>query len=202
MPFVPPVRAPRTLFALTLLTVSVALSTIFTAGCSGDATSNSSGSGAFGLGATASSSFAVATTSDLCKPLCTRTSSCNADVDQETCLAHCENKLEVDGKRADFVNGVVACWNTLDCREVLSSSGLSDCVEEAAAAIAPSDAAKSFCSDLEASLSKCEATLAKATCLDLTKIYADVTIEQARKCTEKSCANLLTCISATLGLNE
>jgi hypothetical protein len=182
---------------------SFAVALIFAAGCSGGESSNSSPAGLTAAGSGSSSSSAsAATTSDLCKPLCTRTSSCDTDVDSETCIARCESKLKIDGKRSEFVNGVVACWNKLDCSEVLSANGLGDCVEEAAVTIVPTDTAKAFCNNLEDSLTKCDTGLAKAKCLDLTKIYADVTLDKAKKCTEKSCSNILPCVYATLDLSE
>ncbi|HVH46240.1 MAG TPA: hypothetical protein VM925_28055 [Labilithrix sp.] len=152
-------------------------------------------------GATGSSSAAAAASGDaFCETYCQKINSCDSSSDVQTCTATCSDTLDstIDKLRSDVLAGVQACWDKSDCRQVLGGERLIDCVDETAVSTTPSAAAKSFCDALAAGLDKCDAGIDRADCLETSKVYSDEALEQAAKCTSKSCSTIMDCVNATL----
>jgi len=158
------------------------------------------GGGDNGNGSNAASSSQAASSADFCKTFCGRITTCDKSIDEETCAANCTNDLKLEAMRGDYVTKIVACWNKLSCAEVLETGSLGSCRDEALAMMTPSETASAFCGELEKNLAKCDVSLEKAQCLNLSKSRTDATIEKAKKCGDKSCSNIMPCISATFDI--
>ncbi len=160
-------------------------------GCSSSTTTTSSG---------AASSAASADPTDLCSTVCSRNAACDSSVDAETCTKKCQNDGGgVRRYRADLVQAVASCYQTADCKQVLSSNGLSSCVDDAAVSVAPTAATRSFCDAFESAAIKCDSTLDHAKCLGLMKLFSDDTLQGATHCFDKSCSTMSACLDAELG---
>ena len=138
-----------------------------------------------------------------CSGLCGRVHSCDNTQDEQTCADSCTNTNAaiLPKLRGDVVSATETCIENKDCATVLGSNFVSVCVSQAAASIAPSQQAMSFCQSLSAADTKCGATLDMASCLDTVKIYSDSTISEGGACTQKACTDIDACLSATFDLS-
>jgi hypothetical protein len=152
--------------------------------------------------ATASSSAAAASAvaGSFCESYCRKINECDSSSDVQTCTETCDDSVTstLEKLRPEITTEVRTCWDRSDCRQVLAGERLRECVEEAAVSTAPNASAKSFCDAFAAGLDKCDARIDRANCLALTKVYNDATLEQAKKCTSKSCSAIVNCVDATL----
>jgi hypothetical protein len=138
---------------------------------------------------------------DFCAVQCDRLNGCDASKDVSTCVNSCKNANagSLPKYRNDVVSMVEGCVGKKDCRTVLSSSFVTTCVSEAVASISPSEAAASFCSELEAAQTKCGRTVEHAACLDVVAPFGDATIAEAAACASKACSAITDCLTAALG---
>jgi hypothetical protein len=174
----------------TVLATALALVSLPAMGCSSETASASS----------STTAAAAAEPGSFCDAYCQKRSECDRSEDLQTCTESCSTKLSspIAKLRADVTSEAIRCWRGSDCRQVLGGNRLEECVDEAAVSASPSPAAKSFCDALGDGLSKCDSGLDRADCLSATKVYSDATIEQAKKCTTKSCSTIMDCVNATL----
>ncbi|HVJ89453.1 MAG TPA: hypothetical protein VM580_06585 [Labilithrix sp.] len=147
-----------------------------------------------------SASTAASTPESFCQSFCTRYSECDSSSDVQTCSETCAETVSLTTKkmRPDVVEELLSCWNGSDCRQVLGEGRFRECLDEAAVGAAPTATTKSFCDALGASLDKCDSKLDRAQCLESAKVYSDARLEQAKKCTTKSCGSIMDCVDATL----
>lgn len=142
---------------------------------------------------------AAATPGSFCEAFCQKISSCDTSEDLQTCTESCEGKIgsAIQKLRSDVASETMTCWEKSDCRKVLDGDRLGECLEEATVSASPSPAAKAFCDALANGLGKCDSGLDRAQCLTTAKVYSEETIEQAKKCSTKTCSNILPCVDAT-----
>jgi len=104
--------------------------------------------------------------------------------------------------RPDVMESARACYGGSDCKDVLSGKRLSECVDEAAVSVAPSDSTKRFCDALIEGGRRCDVSFDRAKCLGGMKLFSDETMGAATKCTQKSCSAMGDCLDAELDLGE
>ncbi|HEY0709574.1 MAG TPA: hypothetical protein VGG33_22375 [Polyangia bacterium] len=141
--------------------------------------------------------------SQFCTSLCTRQNSCDSTRDVQTCTNQCKNNLAVSFPklRGEVVNMVSTCTTQKDCKTILLAADvvLDTCSREAAASLAPTATATSFCDAVIAAQNKCTMTAVdRAACLELAKRANDPALEEAKKCSTKACADIVPCLDAAL----
>jgi hypothetical protein len=137
-----------------------------------------------------------------CGRYCDRVSSCDNAKDNQTCSDACSNQnaATVPKLRGDVVDLISKCLDSEDCKTVLSTNVVGTCANEAAAQVAPSTTATTFCDAYASSSTKCgTGSRDKAQCLTRAKLYNDVTLAKAKDCTSKACSDVDTCVDAALG---
>jgi hypothetical protein len=174
----------RAFFALSLLTVAVGCTATVVPG-SGPGTDT--------------------TTADLatfCQDYCTRINTCDATSQLATCTSSCSsaNSTAFLTIRPDVITLVDQCIAAKDCKGLLSSTVVSSCSKDAAAAVAASDAANKLCDAVAASDTKCERTPDRAGCLENAKPYTDETLTAAKSCVDKACGDVTSCLMANLAV--
>jgi hypothetical protein len=163
------------------------------AACSdgGGGNGNGNGSGSGSSGGTAA----------VCSALGQKANACNAAVSEMTTAAACEDQFGalLSKLRADVASSIESCIQASDCTHAATAVG--DCVDTAKASIAPSAAAKALCADLAKADMTCSATtfVDQASCLNGAKIFADAALQSADSCASQSCADIESCVAATLG---
>ena len=168
-----------------------ALSTI--AGCTSEIVTATSNTGS-------ASSSAATTTQSFCEAYCEKIASCDSTSDVQTCSETCADSISTATSklRSEVVSEIRSCWDGSDCRQVLGGERLGECVDEAAVIASPNAKTKELCDALGGALVKCDSALDRAKCLEATKVYSDDRLDQAMKCTTKSCSAIMDCIDATL----
>ena len=153
-------------------------------------------------GTTSSAAASSADSASFCDSYCARLSTCDSQIDAQTCASKCENETSTTLKkrRSDVIADAQACFATSDCRQVLSGARLSECVTEAAVSLAPTQPTKDFCDGLVKAFEHCDVSFDRAECLSAMKTYSDPTLAEGQGCLPKSCAQLPDCISAAFGL--
>lgn len=143
--------------------------------------------------------------SSFCGGYCTRLHTCDQTKDQKTCENSCANgnAATLPKLRSDIVGLISSCIDKEDCKTVLGGTVLGTCSAEAAASVAPSAQATSFCDAVAASAKKCnKSSNDTASCLTKAKLYNDAALSDAKECTQKACADVDECIDAALGSLE
>lgn len=141
---------------------------------------------------------------DSCEHNCGRAQECSASVDLQTCIDRCKTGLGGIGPnlRSDYLAGIDACVATQSCAELALGAIFTSCPRESRAQLAPSEAAKSLCRDIQASLSECAGLqVGTATCLETVKVFSDATLARAARCTGESCDRRLSCLVQDLGVD-
>jgi len=178
-------------FSLSLAAVLWALAV---AGCS----SSSDGDGA----STATSSVSAAEASSFCDAYCEKEASCDRSIDVQTCTIRCADDVTstLGRLRPDLVDGARTCFEASDCRAVLETKRLSQCIDETAVSLTPSKGVIAFCDAYVAAVKEClDIDVARATCASQSKLFSDATLAEATKCMAKSCKQRFQCESAVLG---
>ncbi len=173
----------------TMMLGAVLLFGLSTAACSASTSSTGSASSA-------------ASADDFCSELCTRKASCDSSVDHDSCMSECDDAAgtTIARLRSDLVDAMSSCMEEADCKTVLSSGGLDDCIGEAAASAAPDQAAKDACHALGDTFDRCDASgFDAAGCFEHMKIYNDGVLKAVTKCASKSCGAVADCVNAALG---
>lgn len=139
-----------------------------------------------------------------CNGLCGKEHECDQKSDEDTCFNTCKNSnaAQMPKLRADLIEDIVSCVDDSDCKKVLSSTALTNCVNEVGASASPSAAATSFCTAYVKAGDKCGLDRDKAACLTSFKFYNDAALGEAEGCTEKPCSSQSTCIKAAFGGTE
>jgi hypothetical protein len=164
------------------------------AACSGS-------TGNTGLDGSSGASSSTANVTTFCGSLCDRSVSCDNTMDRQTCANACTNaNIAVFPKlRSDVVDLMVSCVQKRDCKTVLGSDLTEGCAGEAAAQVAPSQAALQLCDALVTADTKCEHAGEKASCLNTAKLFADAALNDALSCVGKACTEVDACVQAALG---
>lgn len=133
-----------------------------------------------------------------CGAMCDRVQECDRALDHQTCKNQCTNAnaAAFPKLRDDVVDLVLGCFTEKDCKAVLG--GIGACTADAAAQVAPSEAAVGLCDALAKAREKCGASSGKAECLTLAKLYDDDAIAEAQNCTGRRCAEMDACVAAAL----
>lgn len=136
-----------------------------------------------------------------CTTLCDRQESCDKSLDVQTCKNACtnQNAAVFPKLREDVVSLIVECFGAKDCKTVLQGDVVGTCASEAVASVAPSAAAKTYCTQYEGAKKKCGTAVTTSTCLNEAKLYDDDAIAQAANCNGRPCAEIDTCVSAAFG---
>lgn len=153
-------------------------------------------------GATTDSTIpAVHDAATFCGALCDRTQACDQALDHQTCKNSCTNSYAAvfPKLRGDVVDLIVGCFDSKDCKTVLTGDVVSTCVADAVASVAPTDAANAFCTAKVTAKKKCSVTITKADCLEEAKLYGDAAIAQAQNCTARPCGEIDACVAASFG---
>ncbi len=139
-----------------------------------------------------------------CATVCGKFHQCDGSEDLQTCTASCENDFAATGPklRAEYVSKLQNCVTAKDCATVLSGGATSQCAEEAAAALAPTQEGTSFCNQIETAAGKCGGGSDKAQCLQAAKQFSDGALKAAEACLQKACADIESCIDAQLGMQS
>ena len=96
--------------------------------------------------------------------------------------------------RADFFVTMTDCTKSASCDK------LNDCDDTARASISPTATAQTFCDDLMKKNTECRlGNTDKSKCLNDFKVVSDSTLDSARTCLTKSCADYLPCVVSTIG---
>ncbi len=179
--------------SLSLLLLS--LSSFALTGCSSGTTPQATGS---------STAAASAASTSFCESYCTKWSTCDSHIDSETCNAKCEDGTSSSLKRIrpEIVSDAQACFESSDCRSVLSGKRLEECIDEAAVSVAPLQPVKDFCDGLIDALERCDVDLGRADCLATMKTYSDATLAEGSSCFPKSCKQMPDCVFAVLGIEK
>ncbi len=179
--------------------VFVSTSPLTTVGCSSSASPEEDKKESSSASSTSASASEEASSS-FCSSYCDKVAECDSSSDAQTCAETCNTQIRnaLGKMRSDVVEDTKACWQKSDCRMVLSGHRLGDCLNESIIGVAPTETAKSFCDQLGASFRKCDSGLDYAKCLSSMKAFGDDTLEQAKKCTDKACKSITSCVDATL----
>ncbi len=135
-----------------------------------------------------------------CSSACQKVHTCDATQDQSTCTNTCDNSFAVKGPklRSELISNALSCYEGKDCASVLSGTAESDCWNSAAAALAPTNAAKNLCDGLGSADAKCGYTLDQAACLNDAKQYNNATLNGAETCLSRACSDMGSCLGAAL----
>lgn len=137
-----------------------------------------------------------------CSSYCGRSAECDSSIDVDTCATECEDVTSSSFRRlrADVIEPTRECFVNSDCRSILTSKRLGACIEESAAMVAPSPAAKAFCDAFVTEAGRCDAHVDRADCLSVARIFGDEALANAKACTAKSCSVMGPCVEAELSL--
>jgi len=127
---------------------------------------------------------------------CSATAKCNPTVDESACVSTCKSKVaaSVPKARADYVAA------TTECRKNAPCDKLESCGDTAAAAISPTPTASAFCDSFIKKNVECKSGVDDVSiCIRQYKVFADITLEDARTCLAKSCAESEACLRAIFG---
>jgi hypothetical protein len=94
---------------------------------------------------------------------------------------------------------IQACVEAKDCKSLLLGTAVPNCIAEAAASVAPTEAAHTFCDAYVDARSKCGGAISSASCLQATKLSSDGSLHAAEKCITKSCDQMVACVTSALG---
>ncbi len=144
----------------------------------------------------------AASPQQFCASLCNRMNGCDMSVDLETCTNQCmdETSTMVAKFRSDVVGQIETCFAKEDCATVLATGGISKCIDEAVASVAPTAEGMKFCDDWSNEAQTCGGSIDSGKCLDLAKVYTDSSLADADACTQKSCGEMVSCIYAALAV--
>jgi hypothetical protein len=139
---------------------------------------------------------------DVCAGLCARLVACDPDEDEDTCTSKCDNIISVFLSKVtdEFSRELLACIDDAACRDLEAGRAVPACSAEARARVAPSESAIDFCDAYAAAADKCGRSVDKAGCYLEAKIYNDEALSSARKCLSKTCADIDSCVHASLAL--
>ncbi len=172
-------------------------------GCSGGSggSNNNNNNGGFGG---SSSNPNPAQSGNYCESACGKLKQCDASADLQTCTASCQNSFATVGPklRSEFLSYTQSCLGNKDCASVLSGDAEYECMDEAAASLAPTAAATDFCDAVATAASQCGGSAQKGECLEDTKLYSDATLAAAKQCLSKACSEIDYCLNAEFGVSS
>ncbi len=109
------------------------------------------------------------------------------------------NAIKGPKYRCEYMEGLVSCFGTKDCVTTLNGTAFSECNDEAVLLIAPSQIGAAFCEAYGTALSNCGEQPDSAECLQIVKIFNDVTAQEGQNCMSKPCADIVACVTASFG---
>jgi hypothetical protein len=139
-----------------------------------------------------------------CDAACARAHECNSNVDVESCASDCRDDAADIGPQlsGSFLAALDACVAEQTCPQLALMPAVQGCQREAAAQLAPTQAARDLCDAIVASLQMCLGiSVGTAGCLESVKIFSDSALVSARACAAMSCDQRTGCLQTELGTN-